>query len=189
MKMRLKDKILSLFSIATILLSIILLISAHIQYPVCTEENTNLHTGICVSVKSEYKPSLNRLDSNRITIIELANGNRFFLSTTHLLKLGLTVSEIEAQCVNKPLNIRANKSPNKIHNAYDIAELEANGHHIISMSFTNSLNSESRTIVIVFSGILIAFAIGLFLLDRIDTHPGYSKKGKTKKLKNFPKKA
>lgn len=188
MKMRLKDKILSLFSIVTILLSIILLISAHIQYPVCTEENTNLHTGICVSVKSEDKPSLNRLDSNRITIIELANGNRFFLSTTHLRKLGLTVSEIEAQCINQPLNIRTRNSTSILFSGYDIAELEVNGQHIISMLFTNSLHSESRTIVIVFSGILIAFAIGLFLLDRIDTHPGYSKKGKTKKLKNFPKK-
>ena len=79
MKMRLKDKVSSLLAIAILIFAVILCVSAlFVTYPIYIENNTNLHTGICVSVKTEYSPSLNRTNSDYITIITLEDETRFF---------------------------------------------------------------------------------------------------------------
>ena len=167
---KLKNNTLLIFAILSIVSAIILCFYAFIRYPVYSISNTNLHVGICVSVKTEYSPSLNKSNSDRVTIIELENGNRFFLSRTQINRLGLTVSDIEAKCQYQLLNIRTRKSLNKVHNAYEIAEIEINERYFVDMPFSNSLHSQSRTIVIVFSVVLIIFAVGLGVLNRLDNH-------------------
>jgi hypothetical protein len=83
----LKNKKLTLFGIGSIVLAIMLFVTSFVQYPFYTDQNTILYKGICTSVKTEYSPSFNRSNSDRVTIIELQDGPRFFLGMTHLYGL------------------------------------------------------------------------------------------------------
>ena len=109
-----KNKTFTVFGIGSIVLAIILSVFSFVKYPPYTDNNTNLYEGICTSVKTEYSPSFNRTNSDRVTIIELQDGNRFFLSRTQLKELDLTINEIEARCKGQQLNIRATKTSEKI---------------------------------------------------------------------------
>ena len=175
-----KNKKLTLFGIGSIILAIILFVTSFVQYPFYTDQNTILYKGICTSVKTEYSPSFNRSNSDRVTIIELQDGTRFFLGTTQLIELNLTVNEMEAQCVGKQLSICANKTLNTTFNAYDIAEIVINEEYLMEMSFSNSLHSQSRIICMVFSFILIGCAVGLFVLDRSTNRQKTKQRNKNK---------
>lgn len=152
----------SLIPIIGIIVFLVILILGFVRNVPITPKNGSISVGICTDVYAERTMS-GTAAGGRVYFLELQDGTRCQIPLRALrLETGITLRQIEKECLNQPVTIIHAKKASGIREAYPLGELKANGKTIVSLDDTLQVTMKSRTIEVVigFSG--IAFFGGLY---------------------------